>query len=73
MGLRKICWSRRNAVTAEMRRMHNEELFDVYFPPDIIWMIKSRKMRYDGHVARMEERRGAYRILLWRPEGNRQL
>jgi hypothetical protein len=55
-------------VTREWRKLHNEELNDLYSPPNIIWVIKSRKMRWVGHVG---ERRGAYRILVWKPEGKR--
>jgi hypothetical protein len=66
MVLRRIFGHKRNAVTGEWRRLHNEELYDLH-------SIKSRRMRYAGYVACMEERRGAYRILVGRPEGRRSL
>ena len=53
--------------------MHNEELNDLYFSPDIVRVIKSRRMRWAGHVARMGEERGAYRVLMGKPEGKRPL
>jgi hypothetical protein len=71
--LRGIFGSKRDGVTGEWRRLHNEELNDMYSSPNIIWVIKSRKMRWTGHVARMGEGRGAYRILVGRPEGRRPL
>jgi hypothetical protein len=60
-------------VTGEWRKLHNEELSDLYFSPSIIRIIKSRKMRWTGHVARMRERRNAYRLLLVKPEEKRPL
>jgi hypothetical protein len=59
--------------TGEWRRLHNEELNDLYSSPNIIRIIKSRRMRWAGHIARMGEKRGAYRILVGRPEGRRPL
>ena len=53
----------------EWRRLHNEELNDLYSSPNIVRMIKSRRMRWAGHVARMGEERGAYRVLVGKPEG----
>jgi hypothetical protein len=70
--LRGIFGSKRDEVTGEWRRLHDEELYDLYSSPNIR-VIKSRRMRWVGHVARMGEARGAYRILIWRPEGRRQL
>jgi hypothetical protein len=70
---RRICGPKRNEVTGDWRRLDNEELNDLYSSPNIIWVIKSRRMRWAGHLARMGERRGAYRILLGRPEGRRPL
>jgi hypothetical protein len=64
---------KRDEVTGEWRRLHNEELNDLYSSPNIIRMIKSRRMMQAGHVARMGEGRGAYRILVRRPEGRRPL
>jgi hypothetical protein len=64
---------RRDEVTGEWRRLHNEELIDLYSSPNIVRVIKSRRMRWAGHVARMGERRGAYRVLVGKPEGRRPL
>jgi hypothetical protein len=60
-------------VTGEWRRLHKKELNDLYSSPDIIWVIKSKRMRRAGHVARVGERTGAYRILAGRPEGRNHL
>jgi hypothetical protein len=60
-------------VTGEWRKLHIEELHDLYFSPTILRVIKSRRMRWAGHVARMEEGRGVYRILVGKPEGKRPL
>ena len=57
----------------EWRRMHNEELNDLYCSPNIVRVIKSRRMRWVGHVARMGEVRGVYRVLVEKPEGKRPL
>jgi hypothetical protein len=69
--LRGILGPKRDKATGEWRRLHNEELNDLYSFPNIIWVIKSRRMRWAGHVALMGEGRGAYRILVGRPEGRR--
>jgi hypothetical protein len=71
--LRRIFGPKRDEVRGEWRRLHNEELNDVYSSPNIIRVIKSRSMRWAVYVARIEERRGAYRILVGRPEGRRPL
>jgi hypothetical protein len=55
----------------EWRRLQNEELNDLYTSPNIVWVIKSRRMRWAGHVARMGEERGVYRVLVGKPEGRR--
>jgi hypothetical protein len=60
-------------VTGEWRKLHNEELRDLYSSPSIIRIIKSRRMRWAGHVAQMEEKRNAYRLLVGKPEGKRPL
>ena len=64
---------RRDKVTGEWRRFHTEELFDLYSSPNIVWVIKSRRMKWAGHVARMGEERGVYRVLVGKPEGRRPL
>jgi len=70
--LRRIFGPRRDEVTGEWRRMQNEELNDLYSSPNIVWVIKSRRMRWAGHVARMGEERGVYRVLVGKPEGRDQ-
>jgi len=55
------------------RRLHNEELKDLYSSLNIVWVIKSRRMRWSGHVARMGEERGVYRVLVGKPERKRPL
>ena len=66
--LRRVFGLKGDKVTGEWRILHNEKLNDLYCSPSIIWVIKSRRMRWAGHVACMVERRGAYRILVGRPE-----
>jgi hypothetical protein len=60
-------------VTGEWRKLHNEELRDLYSSPSIIRIIKSRGMRWTGHVARMGEKRNTYRLLVGKPEGKKPL
>jgi hypothetical protein len=60
-------------VTGEWRKLHNEELHDLYSSPSIIRIIKSRRMRWVGHVERMVEKRNVYRLLVGKPEGKRPL
>jgi len=67
--LRRIFGPRMDEVTREWRRLHNEELNDVYSSPKIVRVIKSRRMRWAGHVARVGEERGLYRVLVGKPEG----
>jgi hypothetical protein len=69
MVLRRIFGHRRDEVTGEWRRLHNEELNDLYCSPNTVRMIKSRRMRWAGHVARMGEERGVYRVLVGKLEG----
>jgi hypothetical protein len=71
--LRKIFGPNRDNVRGEWRRLHKEELNDLYSSPNIIRVIKSRRMRQTGHVARIGDRRGAYRVLVGKPEGKRPL
>jgi hypothetical protein len=63
-------WPKRDEVTGQWRKLHNEELHDLYCSPNIVWVIK---MRWVGHVASMAEGRGMYRGLMGKPEGKRQL
>ena len=73
MVLRGIFGPRTDEVTGEWRRLHNEELNDLYSSPNIVRVIKSRRMRWAGHVARMGEERGVYRVWVGKPEGKRPL
>ena len=70
--MRRIYGTKRGMVTGERRKLHNEELSDLY-SPNTVQVIKSRRMRWAGHVASMGERRGVYRILVGKPEGKRPL
>ena len=63
----------RRDVTRKWRKLHNEELNDLYCSPNIVRVIKSIRMRWAGHVARMRERRGVYRVFVGKPEGKRPL
>ena len=67
--LRRIFGPKRDDVTGEWRKVHSEKLIDPYSSPNIIWVIKSRRMRWAGHVARKEERTGSYKALAGKPEG----
>jgi hypothetical protein len=69
--LRRVFGPKRDEVTGEWRKLHNEELNDLYSLPNIVQVLKSRRMRWAGHVARMGEDRGVYRVLEWKPEGKR--
>jgi hypothetical protein len=73
MVLRRIFGPRRDEVTGEWWRLHNEELNDLYCSANIVRVIKSRRMRWAGHVARMGEESGVYRVLLGKQEGKRPL
>ena len=65
--LRRLFGPKRDEVTGEWKRLHNEELYALYSSPDIIPVVKSRRLKLAEHVARMGERRGAYRVLVGKP------
>jgi hypothetical protein len=69
----RIFGPKRDEVAGEWRKLNNEELNDLYSSPTIVRVIKSRRMRWAGHVARMGEGRGVYRVLVGKPEGKRLL
>jgi hypothetical protein len=71
--LRRIFGPKRDEVTGEWRKLHNEELHALYSSLNILLVIKSRRMRWPVHVARMGEERGVYRVLVGKPEGKRPL
>jgi len=71
--LRRIFGPKRDEITGEWRKLHNGELNNLYCSPNIVRVIKSRRMRWAGHVARMGEGRGVYRILVRKTEGKRPL
>jgi len=69
--LREVFGASRDKVTGDWRKLRNEELNDLYCSPNVVRVIKSRRMRWAGHVAQMVKRRDAYRVLVGRPEGKR--
>jgi hypothetical protein len=71
--LRRIFRTKRDEVTGGWRKLHNEELHGSYSSPSFIKMIRSRRMRWTGHVARMGEMRNEYKVLVGKPEGRRPL
>ena len=71
--LRKVFGPQRDEVTGEWRKLHNEELNDLYSLPIIMRVVKSRQMRLAGYVTRMGEDRGVHRVLVGKPEGKRPL
>jgi hypothetical protein len=71
--LRRIFGPKRDEVTGEWRKLHNEELHNLYSSQDIIRQVKSRRMGWAGHVARMGEERKVYKVLVGKPEGRRPL
>jgi len=71
--LRRIFGPRKDEETGEWRKPHNEELHDLYSSPNIIWVIKSRRMTRKGHVARMGDRKGVYRPMVGKPMVKRPL
>jgi hypothetical protein len=71
--LRRVFEPKRDKVTGEWRKLHNEEQNDLYSLPNIVRVVKSERMTWAGHVARMEEERGVHRVLVGKPEGQRPL
>ena len=71
--LRRVFGPKRDEVIGEWRKLHNEELRDLYSFPKIVRVVKSRRMRWAGHVARMGEGRGVHRVVVGKPEGKRPL
>ena len=71
--LRRVVGPKRDEVTGEWRKLHNEELSDLYSLPNIVRVVKSRRMRWAGHVACMGEGRGVHRVLVGKPERKRAL
>ena len=71
--LRRIFGPKRDGVTGEWRKLHNKELNDLYSSPNILRVIKSRRMRWAGHMARVEEGRDVHKVLLGKPEVKRPL
>ena len=71
--LRRIFGPKRDEATGEWRKLHNEKLNDMYSLPNIVQVIKTRRKRWAGNEARKGKRRGAYRVLLGKPEGKRPL
>ena len=69
--LKRILGPKRDEITGKWRKLHDEGINDLYCSPNIVRVIKSRRMRRVGHVARMGERRGVYRIVVGKPEGKR--
>ena len=69
----RIFGPKRDEVTGEWRKLHNEKLNDLYCSPNTVRVRKSRRMRWAGHVARMGERRGVYTVLVGKREGKRPL
>jgi hypothetical protein len=67
--LRRIFGPKRDEVTGEWRKLHSEELHNLYSSPDTVRQVKSRRMRWAGHVARMGEERKVYKVLVGKPEG----
>ena len=67
--LRRIFGPKRDGVTGDWRKLHNEELSSLYSSPNIVRLIKSRRMRWAGHVSQMGEGRGVHKVLVGKPEG----
>jgi hypothetical protein len=73
MVFRRIFGPERDGVTGGWRKLHNEELHNLYSSPSIIRIIKSKRMRWAGHVTRMGDKRNVYRLLVGKPQGKRPL
>jgi hypothetical protein len=71
--MRKVFGPKKGEVIGEWRKLHNEEFNVLHCSPNIVWVMKSRRMRWAGNVVRMWERRGEYRVLVGKPEGKRPL
>jgi hypothetical protein len=71
--LRRVFGPKRDEVTGERRKLHNEELNDPYSLPNIVWVVKSRRMRWARHVVRMGDGRVVHRVSVGKPEGKRTL
>jgi hypothetical protein len=71
--LRRISGAKTDEVTGEWRKLYNEELSDLYSSPNIVRVIRSIRMRWVGHVERMGDSRGVYRVLVGKPKGKRPL
>jgi hypothetical protein len=67
--LRRVFGPKRDDITGKWRKLHNEELSDLYLLPNIVWVVKSRRMRWAQHVARIGEGRDVHRVLVGRSEG----
>jgi len=72
-ALKRIFGPKRDEVTGEWGKLHNEKFNDLYSSPNTVWVIKSRRMRWVGHVASMREGRGVYKVVVRKPEGKRPL
>jgi hypothetical protein len=66
--LRKVFGPKRDEVTGEWRRLHNKEIYDLYFPPNVMWVIKSRRIRWTERVVRMGDRIRVYSVWVGKPE-----
>ena len=71
--LRRVFWPKRDEVTGEWRKLHNEELNDLYFSANIVRVIKLRRLGWAGHVARMVATKGVYIVFVGKPEEKRPL
>ena len=71
--LKRVFGPKRDEVTGEWRKLHNEELSNLYILPNIVRVVKSRRMRWAGNVARKGKERGVNRVLVGKPEGKRPL